>query len=229
MSIAKAPDNWELNYDLGFIYHHLGLDGAAEAAYHRAVKLDVRQSVAHNNLGCLYRALERWTEALACFEQAIERDSRNSSPVRNRGLLHLLRGELERAEQDIRAAIHVDPDHGGAKVLLGVYQVLSGELGAAHCTLRDGLNLYPEYSQYHRLYRTVYTVAVGQPEQGVADLQTILQEERPPAGLLRGVLEIARLLQHSPEPIPGLDQAVSLLETGRENAPVLEPKPTAMA
>jgi hypothetical protein len=123
----------------------------------------------------------------------------------------------------------MDPYDARSKMLLGVFQALSGELGAARATWLAGLTLYPEHPLDHRVERTLYTVALGQPEQGLADLQRILQHERPPSGLLRRALEMARLLERVPAPLPGLAEAVSLLERARENAPVFELKPPATA
>jgi tetratricopeptide (TPR) repeat protein len=210
-------------------YHELGLDEAAERSYLRAIELDENYHAAQNNLGCLYRDLERWQEAFTCFERALEIHPKYSAPLRNRALLHLLRGELERAEQDLRTAVRVNPYHASAKLLLGVLQALRGDLNRAQAIWQEGLILFPEHDLHSRVHRTIYTVALGQPEQGLAELQRILEQEKPPAGLLRDVLQTAHLLQRCPEPLPGLAEAVRLLEEGRENAPVFELKPQATA
>ncbi|MFN6337572.1 MAG: tetratricopeptide repeat protein, partial [Cyanobacteriota bacterium] len=228
-SIEKTPGHSQALGQLGCLYHDLGLDEAAERSYLRAIELDEKYRVAQNNLGCLYRDLERWQEAFTCYERALEIHSKYSAPLKNRGLLHLLRGELERAEQDLRTALQVNQYHASAKLLLGVLQALRRDLNRAQATWQEGLILFPEHNLCSRVHRTIYTVALGQPEQGLAELQRILQQEKPPAGLLRAVLQTAHLLQRCPEPLPGLAEAVRLLEEGRENAPVFELKPQATA
>lgn len=228
-SIKKTPGGSLSHMHLGILYHDLGLDEAAERSYLRAIKLDEKTHFAQNNLGCLYRDLERWQEASTCFERAFEINPKYSLPLKNRALLRLLLGELKRAEQDIRSALQVDPYEAKAKLLLGVLQALRGDLNRAQAIWQEGLILFPEHDLHSRVHRTIYTVALGQPEQGLAELQRILEQEKPPAGLLRAVLEIAHLLQRCPEPLPGLAEAVRLLEEGRENAPVFELKPQATA
>ncbi|MFM9101657.1 MAG: tetratricopeptide repeat protein [Cyanobium sp.] len=228
-SIAIGPGNSKAHHQLAIIYHNLGLNEATELSYQKALALDEKYAIAQNNLGCLFRELERWQEAIACFERALEINPKYSLSYRNRALLHLLRRERRAAEKDIRSALQVNPYDASVKLYLGVHQALSGDLITAQATWRDGLILYPEHDLRSRLYRTIYTVALGQPEQGLAELQTILQQERPPAGLLREVLQIARLLQRCPEPLPGLAEAVRLLDWGRGNAPVFELKPPPSA
>jgi tetratricopeptide (TPR) repeat protein len=228
-SIEKDPGCSLAHNQLGSLYHDLGLDEAAERSYLRAIELDEKYQTAQNDLGCLYGDLERWQEAFTCFERAFEINPKYSLPLRNRALLHLLRGELERAEQDLRTALQVNQYYASAILLLGVLQALRGDLNRAQATWQEGLILFPEHNLCSRVHRTIYTVALGQPEQGLAELQRILQQEKPPAGLLREVLKTPRLLQRCPEPLSGLAEAVRLLERGQENAPILELKPQATA
>ncbi|MEB3318164.1 MAG: tetratricopeptide repeat protein, partial [Cyanobacteriota bacterium] len=228
-SIEKGPGYSLAHVHLGILYRDFGLDEAAERSYLRAIELDEKYHVAQNNLGCLYRDLKRWQEASTCFERAFEINPKYSAPLRNRALLRLLLGELKRAEQDIRSALQVNPYNASAKLLQGVLQALRGDLNRAQATWQEGLILFPEHALHSRVHRTLYTVALGQLEQGLADLQRILEQEKPPAGLLRDVLQTGHLLQRCPEPLPGLAEAVRLLVEGRENAPLFELKPQATA
>ena len=228
-SIAIEPGSAYAHNQLGCVYHDLGLDEVAETSYLKAIALDASYSIPHNNLGFLLREREHWQEAIACFERALDINPRYSIALRNLALLHLLLGDPGRAEQAIQTAIQMDPYYANVKLLLGVFQALGGELSAARATWLAGLTLYPEHPLHHRVERTLYTVALGQPEQGLADLQRILQHERPPSGWLRSVLVMARLLERVPDPLPGLAEAVSLLERARENAPLFELKPPATA
>jgi len=232
-SKAFAPVDLKVHKYFAALYANiccsLGLDEAAELSYLKALALDEKSAIAHMDLGRFFRVLERWQEAIACFERVLEINPKYSGAYSNRALVRLLRGEWLAAEKDIRTALQVKPHNASARLLLGDYQALSGDLNTAQATWRDGLILYPKYGLIDRVECTIYSVALGQPEQGLAELQTILQQERPPAGLLRGVLEIARLLQRCPEPLPGLAEAVRLLDWGRENAPVFELKPPPSA
>jgi tetratricopeptide (TPR) repeat protein len=174
----------------------------------------------------LYRELKQWEDAVNAFQMAIELKPRNANAYRQLGILLLLQGDLDRAEPNFTTAIHINPYYGNGILGMGLLQALRGDLTAARATWQQGLERYGEHAPHERLYRTLYTVALGQVEAGIATLRRILKQEKPPSGLLRQVLEIARLLQHCPEPIDGISQVVVMLEWGIQHAPIfkLEPK-----
>ena len=184
------------------------------AAYQQAMVIDATNGRPHNDLGCLYRELEQWEDAITSFQTAIELNPRYSLPYRNLGILFLLQGDLDRAEPNFTTALQINPYHCNGILSMGLLQAMRGDLTAARATWEQGLQLYGEYGQFERIYRTLYTVALGQAEPGIANLRRILKQEKPPSGLLHRVLEIARLLQRCPEPIDRISQVVVMLESG---------------
>jgi|GEM_PF-2407273 len=208
--------------NLGMVYQDLGHDEAAISAFQQAIALDSTNKTLHNNLGCLYRSLERWEEAIEAFQTAIEIDPKYANPYAQLGVLFLLQRELDRAEPELTMSIEINPYYGNGILRLGLLQALRGDLVIARATWQRGLALYPEHALDCRLLRTVYVVALGNTDLGIARLRQILQQEQPPSGLLHQVLEIAQLLQRCPDPIFGISQVVSLLEWGMQQAPVFE-------
>jgi hypothetical protein len=93
-------------------------------------------------------------------------------------------------------------------------------LEKARVAWQTGLDRYGEHAQAERLFRSVYTVALGEVEPGLATLRSILSQEKPPRGLLQRVLETARLLHRCPGPIDGSEDVIHLLEEGIRQAPV---------
>jgi tetratricopeptide (TPR) repeat protein len=211
---SKSQFNSITHSDLGMVHHDLGRYEEAIAAFQRAMVIDATNETPHNNLGCLYRQLEQWENAITSFQMAIELNPRYANAYRDLGILFLLQGDLDRAEPNFTTALQINPYYGNGILSMGLLQALRGDLTAARATWEQGLQLYGEYAQLYRLYRTLYTVALGQAEPGIANLRRILKQEKPPSGLLRPVLEIARLLQRCPEPIDRISQVVVMLESG---------------
>ena len=211
---SKSPLNSSIHNNLGMVHHDLGRYQEAMAAYQQAMVIDATNGRPHNNLGCLYRQLEQWEDAITSFQTAIELNPRNEAAYRNLGILFLLQGDLDRAEPNFTTALQINPYYGNGILSMGLLQAMRGDLTAARATWEQGLQLYGEYGQFERIYRTLYTVALGQAEPGIANLRRILKQEKPPSGLLHRVLEIARLLQRCPEPIDRISQVVVMLESG---------------
>jgi tetratricopeptide (TPR) repeat protein len=211
---SKSQFNSSTHNNLGMVHHDLGRYEEAMAAFQQAIALDSTNKTLHNNLGCLYRQLEQWENAITSFQTAIELNPRYSLPYRNLGILFLLQGELDRAEPNFTTALQIDPYYGNGILSMGLLQAMRGDLTAARATWEQGLQLDGQYGQFERIYRTLYIVALGQAELGIANLRRILKQEKPPSGLLHQVLEIARLLQRCPEPIDRISQVVVMLESG---------------
>ena len=206
---------------LGLVYLDLGLHGDAIDAFQYAIEIDSTNRFPYNYLGFVYRESKRWEDAIKAFEKAIELNPRYANAYRNLGTLFLLQEELALAEHEFNTALQINPYYANGIFSLGLLQSLRGNLTEARVNWKKGLELYGEHAQRERLYRPLYEVALGQAEGGISTLQSIIHQEKPPRGLLRQVLETARLLQRCPEPIDGLSDVVFWLEQGIEYAPVL--------
>ena len=202
------------------MFFEVGLDALAVDAYQRSIALDAQNGVAHNNLGYSYRVWERWEEAARFLQKAIEINPRYDGPCRNIGVLYLSQGDLDRAEMALKAAIQINSYNGFTFFSLGILEAMRGELEKASVSWQTGLDRCGEHAQAQRLFRSVYTVALGEVEPGLATLRSILSQEKPPSGLLRRVLETARLLHRCPGPIDGSEDVIHLLDEGIRQAPV---------
>jgi tetratricopeptide (TPR) repeat protein len=200
------------NYSaLGIAYNYFGEHDAAIKNYHQAIKVNPKNGADYNNLGCVYRSCKQWGDAINAFNTAIELNPLSSDIYRNLGWLYLLQNNLIEAEQAFLTAIKIDSYYGNAVLSLGILKALQGNLEEAKTNWKAGLKLYPEYAQSARLCRTLYMIALGEIESGLRTLQQILNQEKPPVGLLRYVLETAQLLQRCPQ-LTGINEAVTLIE-----------------
>ena len=200
------------NYnELGIIYDFLGKYDVAIENYHQAIKVDPKNSGAYNNLGCLYRIREQWEDAINAFNMAIELNSLDSTAYCNLGWLYLLQNNLIEAEQAFLTAIKINSYYGNAVLSIGILKALQGNLEEEKTNWQAGLKLYSEYAQDARLFRTLYMIALGEIESELRTLQQILNQEKPPVGLLFYVMKIAHLLQRCPQ-LTGINEAVTMIE-----------------
>jgi tetratricopeptide (TPR) repeat protein len=192
----------------------------AETLYRKAISINPKNKTGYNNLGYLYRKLERWDDAVCSLDIAMDLDPTDAGPHRNFGLLYLLYGDLDRAETALKTAIQINSYDGSTFFCIGMLDAKRGNMANAKMSWRAGLDLYPEHAQRHRLFRMLYTVALGHVKIGLDTLKCILNEEKPPCGLLRDVLESAKILHGCPGPIAGIENVIHLLEMGINKAPV---------
>ena len=88
---------------------------------------------------------------------------------------------------------------------------LQGNLEAAHREWQKGLVLCQNDNVWERSVRALYTVALGEPNRGIAELQAIV-EAGAPMKALRNVLGDAEVLARCPAPPAGIDTVVALLK-----------------
>jgi tetratricopeptide (TPR) repeat protein len=210
--------------NLGSVYQDLGVYELAKDAYCQAISLGTGRAVPHLKLGVMYRILESWEDAVHFLQIAVGLDPACANAHNSLGCLYLLQGDLDRAESAFKTAIQINSYYGFAILSMGLLQALRGNMENAKLSWQAGLNRYGEHAQVERLFRAVYTVALGQGESGLDLLRSILNQERPPSGLLRYVLETTRLLQRCPGQIAGIEDVSNLLEAGIRNAPVFKLK-----
>jgi tetratricopeptide (TPR) repeat protein len=210
---------------LADVYFDVGLEEVAVDACHRSISLKSRNEIAYDSLGCICRVCGRWEEAANSLQRAIEINPGYDAPRRNIGVLYLLQEDLDRAELALKAAFQINPYNGLTYFSLGILEAMRGELEKARVSWQTGLDRYGEHAQDKRLFRSVYTVALGEVEPGLATLRSILSQEKPPRGLLQRVLETARLLHRCPGPIDGSEDVIPLLDEGLRQAPVFNLNP----
>jgi tetratricopeptide (TPR) repeat protein len=194
----------------------------AETVFSKAISVYSKNKICYNNIGYLYRVLERWDDAVCYLHMAMDLDSTYALPHVNIGLLYLLVGDLNHAESAFETAIQINPFQGSAFLGIGMLDAMRGNMANAKMSWQSGLERYGEHSQRHRLFRTLYTVALGHVDKGLATLECLLNEEKPPRGLLRCVRESAKILHSCPGPIAGIENVINLLEMGINKAPVFK-------
>ena len=124
------------------------LDGAA-ACYRKAIELDPRFALAHNNLGLVLRDKGDLEGAAVCFRKVIELDPKNAAAHNNIGDVLRDKGNLEGAAACFRRAIELDPKFAQAQSNLGWVMHLQGDQDGAVALFRKAIDLDPKDAQAH--------------------------------------------------------------------------------
>jgi tetratricopeptide (TPR) repeat protein len=118
-AVAAYPDYFDAWNNMGIVLSKLKRDAQAEDAFHRAIEIEPKSSVARRNLGSFYFNRNRKVEARAELEQ-----SARLNPQDPRTQLYLGRvlnelGQPVEAEEHLQEALALEPEMAPALYQLG--------------------------------------------------------------------------------------------------------------
>ena len=117
----------------------------AIACFRKAIELDPKDAMAHNNLGDALRQKGQVDEAIACYRKAIELDPKYAAAHCNLGTIcSIPSGDYEAAIACYRKAIELDPKYALAHYNLGNALRGQGPGGRGHRLLPEGHRARPE-------------------------------------------------------------------------------------
>lgn len=126
-----ASANASVNFSLGLAASSQGRAEEARAWYQRALSLNPRYHLPHNNLGVLDWQAGQFDQALAHLRRAVELQPGDASSQRTLGSMLAERGQLESAEAHLREAVRLKPDFLDARLRLANVLERRGLLDAA--------------------------------------------------------------------------------------------------
>ena len=204
---------------LGNVYDDQGKLEEAIAAYQKALRLPEQSgtpasahTLAWNNLGNVYKAQGKLEEAIAAYEKAIEIKPDYDYAYDRLGWTYLLQNELTKAEEHFNKALEIDPKSSSSMFNLGLVYAMQGNIAPAHQQWLKALELRQGDKAWDRAIRALYTLALGNKEQGLTEMQQLMAEENVSVGALRDALGDAKILAKCPTPPEGIGEMVELLE-----------------
>ena len=127
-AVESSPSSALGHLQRGDFYYRTRHDlEGAEAEYRRAIDLDPREPVVHNNLGVLLLAKGQFAEADSRFEEELAIRQDYAPAHYNRGLALRSLNRADEAAQEWEAALRDDPTHIGALGELMVYHFGRGD------------------------------------------------------------------------------------------------------
>ncbi|NEQ95544.1 MAG: tetratricopeptide repeat protein [Cyanothece sp. SIO2G6] len=200
---------------LGNVYYELKHYAEAIAAYKKAIKRDKLDAYPHNNLGNVYCDLKRYDEAIRSYKEAIELDATHAEPHNGLGTVYR---NLQRYEAAL--ACHAKyreliPTSAYPYTEIGLTHALQNQIGEAHVAWQKALDLFEADRKLDNLHKALYTLALGEAEQGLQQLQQLLQNGVDTRNI-ELVLKDVEVLAQCPNPPDRLDEFTTLLKTELE-------------
>ena len=144
--LNEAPAHFDAMHLLGVVCAQSGEHSLALDLFSRAIAINSRDPVAHNNLGNARTALRDWAGAVQSYERAIKLDSRYALAYFNRGIAQEELGNLELALLSYQKAIHIDPSYVQAHLNCAVVLQKLGRIQDALIQYGVAIALDPEFA-----------------------------------------------------------------------------------
>jgi len=189
----------------------------AIASYQQAIALDPNVVPPHNNLGNVYKDLKRYEEAIASYQQAIALDPNYADPHNGLGWTYLLIDQLVDSQTAFETAIKLDPENYSLWLNLGLVYAMQGNLDAAYTQWHQGLERFKNNNDWDNAVRALYTLALGNADQGIAAMQAVVAAGAA-VGALQNVWGDAEILARCPQPPDGIAAMLHLLNTALAEA-----------
>jgi tetratricopeptide (TPR) repeat protein len=189
----------------------------------RAIDIDPRNYVAHQNVGQYWLRHQRSDTALQELNRANEIHPHDPRTLDSLAWIELSQGHETEAIANLRDVLHTDPDDPQAHLLMGTIAISDGDISQAIAHSQKAVDLRPDSSEYR--YQLAYVlVQANDLARAVDEYHTILKTD---PNLLRALKDLAWLLATCPQSeLRNGREAVSLAEracrlTGYTNATYL--------
>jgi tetratricopeptide (TPR) repeat protein len=130
-AVTLAPEDPEVQNQLGVIYRQSGQAGKALEHYRQAIRLNDAYAPAHFNLANLYRSQNKLEEAIAEYRKATEIDPEYSEAHYNLGLCFAMKQRYADAVPHFQRAVELTPNDAEAHYSLGLAHLFNGNKSAA--------------------------------------------------------------------------------------------------
>lgn len=161
-----APDNADVLHLSGIFEAQSGSRERGYELISRAIQIDARQAMFHNNLGLVCVRLARLEEAEACYRRAIELDPDRFDAISNLAVLLGQTARLEEAEKVFKDLIERAPRFADARQNLAALYLRQGRFSEAIEQCARGLITSPGNPLLRRVLGRAYADA-GLTEQAL--------------------------------------------------------------
>jgi tetratricopeptide (TPR) repeat protein len=142
-TIARNPDCWLANNNLGRYLYNKGHIKEAIEHYQKAIQIDPNYAEAPNNLGAALAAEGRFDEAIENYRKAIQISPNFAYALNNLGMALAARGQFDDAIVNYRKAIQISPNFADALDNLGAALTVKGRFDEALGYYRQALAIDP--------------------------------------------------------------------------------------
>ena len=179
--------------------------------FDRVIELEQNNVSAHSERGLVYYQLSRYIDSIKSFEKAKSFNSENLYYSICLSYLHLLLDDVKSSEDILQIIMNNEAD-SRAILNYGLLMSRKGEIEKARIAWEMGLRKLEIDSDWDKAVSYVFTISLGEIEQGLAGMRLLI-EECSDATVFRNALNEATILSRSPQPIPGIQDLILLLES----------------
>lgn len=147
--LTDVPNQPDANHLLGLVYATQGEFAKGESHLKKAVSLQPKNPIFHNNLGECLRRSGKPQLAAACYETAVKLAPDFAPGHFNLGNVVKLAGQVEHAEACYRRAVQVQPGYADAHYNLGNLLLETGRYRSAIESFEAAIRARPEHAGAH--------------------------------------------------------------------------------
>ncbi|MEQ8381411.1 MAG: tetratricopeptide repeat protein [Coleofasciculus sp. A1-SPW-01] len=215
-AIALNPDNYQAWNNRGAALGKLERYGEAIEAFKQAIYIEPKFTSAYNSLSRIYYDQGCCKLAIDNLIRATKTNPRGDSVLwNNLGFLYLIQNKPKKAKSCLHRSLQMQRNSFLPIFNLALVHVISKKFKEAKRLIQKSLTCCQGEDTQEKLYIAIGTIALGQKQDGLQNLQDILSTLTHPSrfGVIRGgVLESAELLARYPAQFPGIDQALAMLK-----------------
>jgi tetratricopeptide (TPR) repeat protein len=173
-TIAKNPDCWLAQNNLGKLLADSGHVDEAIPHYRKVLEVKPDYEVTHNNLGNALAQRGQVDEAIAHYRKAVEIKPDFAVAHYRLGLALAGRGKTDEAIAHYRKAVEIEPDYVNARNDLGLALAARGQIDEAIAHYRKALEIRPDFAGAHNNLG-VALAEHGQIDEAIAHYRKALE------------------------------------------------------
>jgi superkiller protein 3 len=210
-AVKLVPDESNYWFRLGVARIGLQKHEEAIAASREVIKLQPDFADAYYTWGIALQRQNYLDQAIEAYRKAIELQPNFANAYSNLGWIYLLKGDLIQAKQELEIAINLDDQNHAPVLNLGLVYALENDKDAAKLQWQKGLILCQDEDDCEKTLPPLYRVALGETEQGIVEMQSVIQAGAS-VGALQNALEDAEILARCPVKPAEIDRVVEMLK-----------------
>ena len=173
-TLAKNPDCWIGQYNLGIALLQRGKMHDAVADLQKAVDLNPNDAVLRNNLGRALAEDGRGDDAIREGQKAVQLNPAYGEAFNNLGNAFAQKGRLHEAITQYQKALELVPNYAIAHNNLGNALARQGKLDEAIRQFQEAVAMDPGYTKAHNNLGTAL-LQKGRPDEAITQFQEVLQ------------------------------------------------------
>ncbi|MGD0057899.1 MAG: tetratricopeptide repeat protein [Verrucomicrobiia bacterium] len=173
-TLAKNPDSWLAQNNLGVILKNKGMLSEAREHYEQAVRIAPDNLETHNNLGNVLLQLGEVPAAIDEYERALRIKSNQAETRFNLGNALLQIGNVTNAIAEYEGALQIKPDYAVAHNNLGNALLQSGKAMEAMAQFEQAIRLDPDLVEAHYNLGVVFA-SQGRLDEAVEQYRKAIQ------------------------------------------------------